>query len=143
MTYIREPTYEVSFLFRKVLVPVDGSASSYKALDIAVDFAKRYGSKVTALLVDDGSLRDIDKVLKTVEEKIRGAGILAKIKTFRLNIGKEASSVASKITEEIVSGSYDLVIMSARGRTANPEIIIGSVALSVIVNSPVSVLLIR
>ncbi len=143
MTYMREPTYEVSFLFRKVLVPVDGSASSYKALDIAVDFAKRYGSKVTVLIVDDGSLQDIDKILQTIEEKIRKAGILAKVKTLRLNTETEVSSVASKIAEEIVNGGYDLVIMSARGRTANPEIIIGSVALSVTVNSPVSVLLIR
>ncbi len=143
MTYIQEPTYEVSFLFRKVLVPVDGSASSYKALDIAIDFAKRYGSKITAIVVNDGFFQDISKISQTIKNKMMKAGILVEVKILRLDNEKAISSVASKIAEEIVNGGYDLVIMSARGRTANPEIIIGSVALSTVVNSPVSVLLIR
>jgi nucleotide-binding universal stress UspA family protein len=141
MTYIREPTYEISFLFRKVLVPVDGSASSFRALDIAVDYAKRYGSKITILIVNDGSLNNVEKLAKKVKDKAISAGISPQVKTVKLDV--TTSSTASKVVEEVIEGGYDLVILSARGKSANPDISIGSVALSVIINSPVSVLLIR
>ncbi len=141
MTYVREPTYEVSFLFRKVLVPVDGSASSLKALDIGIDYAKRYGSKITVLIVDDGSIKNIEDVVSGVREKITKAGILADIKKAKLD--PYTNSTPSKVVEEAIDGGYDLVIISARGRSLNPNISIGSVALSTVVNSPTSILLIR
>ncbi|MCD6324466.1 MAG: universal stress protein [Desulfurococcales archaeon] len=141
MTYVREPTYEVSFLFRKVLVPVDGATSSLKALDIAVDYAKRYGSKITVLIVDDGSIRNLDEVIDKVREKVRKAGILADVKTSKLDVF--TNSTPSRVVQEAIDGAYDLIIISARGRSANPDINLGSVALSTVVNAPTSVLLIR
>lgn len=141
MTYVREPTYEVSFLFRKVLVPVDGSAASMKALDVALDFAKRYGSRVTVMIANDGSVGDVNSVVEDVEAKARGAGVRVKVIVTDVEVGLE--SAASKILETIEEGDYDLVVLSARGRSANPEVNIGSVALSVIVNTATSVMLIR
>ena len=141
LTYVREPTYEVSFLFRKVLVPIDGSTSSMRALDIAIDFAKRYGSKITALIVDDGSLENVGEVSKKVEEKSRKAGVVVRVKVKKLD--PLTHSTASNIIEESIEEDYDLIIVSARGRTTNPDLMLGSVALSTIINTPTSVLLIR
>lgn len=139
MSYVWPPTYEISFMFRKVLAPVDGSAYSMKALDVAVDFAKRYGSRVTALIVDDGSI-DVEEVRKKVEEKARSAGVKVEVKVIEKEGGCSASS---KIVRESLEGDYDLIIIAARGKTQVEDILIGSTALSTIVNTTISVLLIR
>jgi len=139
VSYVWPPTYEISFMFRKVLAPVDGSAYSMKALDVALDFAKRYGSRVTALIVDDGSI-NVEEVRKKVEGKARSAGVKVEVKV----IGKgDGCSVSSKIVKESLEGDYDLIIIAARGRTQVEDILIGSTALSTIVNTTISVLLIR
>lgn len=141
MSYVREPTYEVSFLFRKVLVPLDGSTSGMKALDIAIDFAKRYGSKITVLIVDDGSISNVEEVSEKVSERSNKAGVDVKVKVAKLD--PTMHSTASRIIEESIEEDYDLIILSARGRTVNPDLMLGSVALSTIINTTTSVLLIR
>jgi len=141
VTYVREPTYEVSFLFRKVLVPIDGSAASFKALEVGLDFARRYGSRVTVIIANDGTIGDTDPIVEAVEE--RAARRNVKVEIAVVDVDTPTESAASKILETIEEGDYDLVILSARGRSASPEASIGSVALSIIVNSASSVLLIR
>ncbi len=140
VTYIREPTYEVSYFFRRILLPFDGSAASTRALKIALDFAKRYGSKITAFIVNDSSL-SINEVRKKLEGEASGAGIDMDIKI--VDLDRNSQSTATKIIEEAIEGNYDLIIIAARGRTVSEEIVIGSTALSIIVNVPISVLLVR
>ncbi len=140
MRYFREPTYEVSFYFRRVLVPTDGSATSMRALEVALDFSKRYGSIVTVLIVDDSYIK-VEEVRERVSKRVEDAGVKASIKVVKLS--REYESVASKIIEEAYRGDYDLIVMSARGRTALEDIVIGSTTLAVAVNAPLSVMIIR
>lgn len=135
-----EPTYTVSFLFRRILVPIDGSENSLRALSVALDFAQRYGSRVTVLHVAAGST-DIDALRKTVEEKAQEKGVDVEFKVRVFN--PQVSSIANEILNEIIGSGYDLVIMGARGSTTNEDIILGSTVLSVMVNSAVSVMVIR
>jgi len=135
-----EPTYAVSFLFRRILVPVDGSENSLRALDVALDFAQRYGSRVTVLHVATGSA-DVESLKKTVERRAQEKGVDI---DFRVRVfNPQISSVANEILAEIISGGYDLVIMGARGSTTNEDIILGSTALSIVVNSASSIMVIR
>ncbi len=138
--YIPEPTYRISYLFRRILVPIDGSEISLRALDVALDFAQRYGSKVTALYVYN-SKEDPSKVKDAIERHIerRGVRVNVKLRSYE----PSASSVSNEIISEIIEGGYDLIILGARGNTANEDLIIGSVALSVVVNSAVSVMIVR
>ncbi|MDW8083444.1 MAG: universal stress protein [Sulfolobales archaeon] len=138
--YVREPTYVVSYMFKRILVPIDGSSHSIKALDVALDFAKRYGSVITAFIVDDGNIGPIEKVREVVESISRKAGVSIEFKIAKLD---PTTSISTAIVEEVSRGGYDLVVVSARGRTVNPELIIGSVTLSVVVNVPVSVFVVR
>ncbi|MEL9997835.1 MAG: universal stress protein [Sulfolobales archaeon] len=140
MSYYREPTYLISFMFRRILVPIDGSASSLKALDIALDFAKRYGSKLTALIVNDKTI-NVEEVSGEISSRARKSGIEVVLKIKEIRNPNE--SVVSKVLEEISEGSYDLVILGARGRTLSEDLLIGSTALSVIINSPISCLVVR
>jgi nucleotide-binding universal stress UspA family protein len=140
MSYYREPTYLISFMFRRILVPIDGSASSLKALDIALDFAKRYGSKLTALIVNDKTI-NVEEVSGEISSRARKSGVEVVLKIKEIRNPNE--SVVSKVLEEISEGSYDLVILGARGRTLSEDLLIGSTALSVIINSPISCLVVR
>ena len=135
-----EPQYSLSFLFRKILVPVDGSESSLRALDVALDFAQRYGSRVVALHVVTGA-SDVEALKKKLEERAAEKGVNMEFRVRPFN--PQISSVSNEIINEIVEGGYDLVIMGARGNTVNEELLIGSTVLSVIVNSATSVMVIR
>ncbi len=135
-----EPSYKVSFLFRRILVPVDGSEGSLRALDVAIDFAQRYGSRITVLHVLAGSA-DVEELRKKVEERAQDKGVYVDFKLRTFN--PATSSIANEIIREILDGGYDLVIMSARGSTTNEDLIVGSNVLSVVVNSATSVMIIR
>ncbi len=141
MSYYPEPTYVMSYLFRRILIPIDGSAMSYKALEVGLDFASRYGSKIRVLIIEDSSIPDINEVKKRVTEISSRRGISIEIKTKKPNYPD--TSVATAIVEELFEEHYDLVILTARGRTLNPDLVIGSVALSVLINSNTSIFLIR
>ncbi len=138
--YIIEPQgYRISYLFRKILVPIDGSATSLRALEIAIDFARRYGSKIVVLHVRESD--STDNIWKIVDEKAQEKNI--KIEKKEKPYSPHVSSVSNEIINEIVEGGYDLVILGARGNTANEEILLGSTALAVAVNSAISVMIIR
>lgn len=137
---MREPTYEVSFMFRRIMVPFDGSSHSVKALSVAVDFAKRYGSSIVALIVDDGTITSIEKVSEVVASISKKSGVSIEVKVNKVS---PTTSTATAIIEEVSKGGYDLVVISARGRTVNPDLVVGSVALSVAVNVPISVFIVR
>lgn len=138
--YVREPTYEVSFMFRKIMVPFDGSSHSVKALSVAIDFAKRYGSSIVALIVDDGTIASLEKVFEVLTSISKKSGVNIEVKVSKVS---PTTSTATTIVEEVAKGGYDLVVISARGRTVNPDLLIGSVALSVAVNVPISVFIVR
>lgn len=138
--YVREPTYEVSFMFRKIMVPFDGSSHSVKALSVAIDFAKRYGSSIVALIVDDGTIASLEKVFEVLTSISKKSGVNIEVKVSKVS---PTTSTATTIVEEVTKGGYDLVVISARGRTVNPDLLIGSVALSVAVNVPISVFIVR
>lgn len=136
------PTYEISFRFRRILVPVDGSESSLRALDVAVDFAKRYGSRVVVVTSYVKGQEEFAKVaLERARSRCSDAGIPISFKS--IEVDPHNSSVPNSIVKEAAEGGYDLVIMGARGLTVSEDVQVGSVAMSVIINSPVSVLVIR
>ncbi|NPA99399.1 MAG: universal stress protein [Crenarchaeota archaeon] len=141
MSYREAPTYEISFMFRKILVPVDGSENSLKALDLAIDLAKHYGSKITVIHVKPTGFNPEQDPIEKAKNRAKGRGVEIAYKTKEFDPAESSTSQA--ILEEITNGNYDLVVMGARGRTLSGEIYLGSKALSVAINSPVTVIIVR
>lgn len=135
------PSYTVSFYYRRVLVAVDGSELSMKALMLAADFAMRYGSKVTVAYVKPRGSEPLGDPIAKAKERLKSMPVAVSYKY--LEYDPESESPASALVKEVIEGGYDLVIIGARGRTALSELSIGSVALSVVVNAPASVLVVR
>jgi len=114
---------------------VYGSESSLKALELAVDFARRYGSRITVLAATYDSA---EQVRKAVEARVAGRAAY-EFKAVRLD---ESTSPANEVLKELGTGKYDAVIMGARGLTVS-DVNIGSTAMAVAANAPVTVIIVR
>ncbi|WP_048078963.1 universal stress protein [Desulfurococcus mucosus] len=134
------PTYEISFYFRKILVPIDGSENSLKALEFALDLAKHYGSRiVVAYAKPKGDSRG--DPFERARIKIAREGLNVQYKVIEYDPSN--SNTPSTLVREIIEGGYDAVVLGARGLSLTTDIPIGSTALSLVINSPVSVFIIR
>lgn len=146
--------------FKNILVPLDGSEYSLKALEYAYLMAKGFNAKLTALYVIPSSIRyngllnkenaeinssfkqiiqvsyiEAQKWLKDITQK-RDIEILTEV-----IIAEE--SIVSEIIEFAEREKIDLIIMGTRGRTGFKKILLGSVASGVVTYSHCPVLVIR
>lgn len=154
----------VASLFSKILVPLDGSEHSMRALDIAIQIAKKFNSKLTLIHVYSVSVRPVPvpepatfapgipmmapAEYSRVAEAVKSAGarILAegaeKVKAEGVEVDtllREGHTV-HEIVRAAEEGKFDLIVMGARGLSRIKEIILGSVSDGVIRNAPCPVL---
>jgi len=155
-------------MFKKILVPLDGSEHSLRALEIAVQIAKKFEAKITLIHVYSVGIRpvvmpepttltpvgipvmaptDVSKVAEATRKA--GAAILAdgeeKVKAEGIEVEtllKEGHSV-QEIVKTAKEGSFDLIVIGARGISKIREIILGSVSDGVVHNAPCPVLVVK
>lgn len=148
---------------KKILVPIDGSASSIEAAKQALTFAKAFGSEVTFLSVVE--------VKTEIPHNIVGYGMVDQYYTMSESMLKMRTDYAismlnsvvekldckdlqteqkilvgevnSKIIEAATDGHYDLIVMGHRGLNPIQRFFLGSVAKRVLEHAPCSVLIVR
>jgi nucleotide-binding universal stress UspA family protein len=124
-------------LFEKILVPLDGSEHSIKALETAVQIAHKFNGKITLIHVYSiGGLAISPTPVRGFIEAIRkvGASILAdgekRVKAEGVHV--ETLLLEGHAVEQIVKackeGKFDLVVMGARGLSRIKEMLLGSVS---------------
>ncbi|VVB59609.1 Universal stress protein [uncultured archaeon] len=138
--------------FQRIILPVDGSNGSARAVGKALSLAKETGVDITALYVMEYpylasvdlsySYPDIMEIIKK-----RGNEVLDKVKKQGLKLGV---SVKTKLVEgipddEIMKAAKkdDLIVMGCKGRTALSRILVGSVCEKVLHHSKSPVMIIR
>jgi nucleotide-binding universal stress UspA family protein len=137
----------------KILIAVDKSAYSEKALAKAVDMAKKEGAELIALAVAEQPV-DMGEIAVSVslsdhfkavaEEALEKAGELAKAKGVTLKpVLESGSSPADNIIELAKKEGVDLIVTGSRGRTGIEKFLLGSVASKVISHASCSVLVVR
>ncbi|MFB5597405.1 MAG: universal stress protein, partial [Nitrosopumilaceae archaeon] len=138
--------------------PYDDSVYSDSAFDIALDLAKKYGAKVSAVSVmyssvAGGSFVDLS-THQTSIEKTRVSRLSKIFKEMKLLAAKYgvhlttnvilSSSVSETILAFASSQKADLIVMGTRGRTGGPRHMrLGSVAMDVSQNSSCPVLFVK
>ncbi len=139
---------------KKILVPIDGSESSYKAARYALRLAKLNDAKVTLLYVTtipyfpryfESLEHYVMKVKEEAEEWFN------KIRSFEeakeVNIDQVVNTSALSIVEGILSiaeeGKFDLIVISPRGRSTFKRLLLGSVTSGVVTYSTIPVLVYR
>lgn len=137
-------------MFQKILVAVDGSPLSEKAVKAASSIAKP-ASKVTLMHVVINPPIPYTEGYLEVERQLRtyGEEILNRSKELAKSLGVDADTrvEVGDIAEEILriadAENYDLVIVGSRGLSRVKSFLIGSVSSRVARYSTRSVLIIR
>lgn len=145
-------------MFRRILVPLDGSVTAESGLRAAIALAAGYGASLFLLnVVEDVSLgvalassigfEDIVEFLRD-----RGWDVLAQgrrtaartgVHTEMIQRQTAQARVADVILNEARKGGYDLIVMGTHGRRGVARLVIGSDAENVVRASPIPVLLVR
>jgi nucleotide-binding universal stress UspA family protein len=153
--------------FSRILVAVDGSASSIHATDYAISIAIENNSQLIILYVNDfykythlsssvilaptfGSEKymeersEAEKLMNKIKEKFKlKTRDNTRSKQLKTDIVEGAKSVATTIMEYAESENVDLIIIGSRGRTSFKKLLLGSVSSNVIKNAHCPVLVTR
>jgi len=139
-------------LFGKILVPLDGSEHSIKALEMAVQIALKFNGKITLVhIYSIGGLATSPTPVHEFIEAIRkvGAGILTegekRVKAEGAQV--ETLLIEGHAVEQIVKtcreGKFDLIVMGARGLSKIKEMLLGSVSDGVVRHACCPVLVVK
>lgn len=155
-------------MFEKILVPLDGSEHSLKALNISVQLAKEFKSKITLIHVYSVVSRvivapepttltppmapvvtplEVSKVAEAARKT--GNNILAdgeeKVKAEKIQVDSllKEGNVVQEIVNVAREGDFGLIVMGARGISKIKELLLGSVSDGVIRKAPCPVLVVK
>lgn len=137
---LQERIFLMSYMFRRILVPYDGSTNSEKGLRVALELSAILGSRITVVYACEKE-RCVEGLLKRAKEIAEARGI--RIETKLIPYDPEESSEAAEIIKEINSNTYDLIVVGIRGKTEYEGVFKGSVASSLFVNANVSFLFVK
>ena len=142
-------------MYKKILVPLDGSELAKTALDQAEKLAKTfdaeiilfqvvpfmpiYGSPelVTPLIVDEKQKDAVEKYLANLTEELKKRGLKT---TAMVRTGQQ---VAVEIIDFAKESGVDLIVMCTHGRSGISRWVLGSIAHKVLTRAETPILLVR
>ncbi|MCS6773931.1 MAG: universal stress protein [Anaerolineae bacterium] len=140
-------------MFKRILVPLDGSTFSELALSAAREIASCDGGEIILARVDEryepppglfvpvSALPEVTQLsvgeyLQQHEQRLRASG-------FKASSAVLEGKVASAIVRFAREADVDLIVMCTHGRTGLRRLLMGSVAEGVMRSAPCPVMLIR
>lgn len=140
---------------KKILVPIDFSASSKKAMQYALSFARQFNAELLLLHVVELTPLPASP-LAVVQDETTQASVhqsaAKQLGEWRDEIGSRATVKASvrsgisahaEIVSAAIEGNIDLIILGTQGRTGLAHLLIGSTAERVVRHAPCPVLVVR
>lgn len=125
-------------MFERILVAVDGSETSDRAVELAAQMAEAMRSEITVMHVREvevgrfhGGIEtpaDALAIANTVVDRLTQRGIVAKSEVRSAPFGR----AAHEIVDEAAGGGFDAIVMGSRGLTDWAASFVGSVAHKVI-----------
>lgn len=145
-------------MFKKILVPVDGSDQAVQAAKVAVNVADKHGGYVHLLYVirpyafeysrvdtginppapelPGGSSSVGQRIVERIKQEIEASGI-------EISVELSQGNPSKVIIEKAQEGSFDLIVMGSRGLSGIRSNLLGSVSYKVSQEAPCPVLLAR
>ncbi len=155
-------------MFEKILVAVDGSEHSTRALETAIQIAKKFKSKLTILNVYSVPVRPVvmpepttltppgvpvvtpEEVTKAAEAAQDAAKKILKDASDKAeaeNLHPETLTAEGYAPQEIIkaakAGNFGLIVLGASGTSRLREILVGSVCDAVIREATIPLLLVK
>lgn len=143
-------------MFKMIVVPVDGSETSKRAVNIAVDFG--FDQKATLIfchaveeiaIISAASVPPIDSTYAIEQARAYGASVLdaaaqlAKARGVSYQVESSDDTAVTLILRLAKEKKTDLIVMGTHGRRGLERAIMGSTTEGVLRESPVPVLVIR
>lgn len=145
-------------MYKRILVPLDGSATAERGLREAMDLCAGQETKLLLLhvvddyplLIETSSMTGYDEMMRTLRQY--GLDVLAKARKACEDASVHCETLLREVTGERVSDiiiaqagqhACDLIVMGTHGRRGWQRLAIGSQAEAVARASPVPVLLVR
>ena len=136
---------------KKILVPIDGSKTSFKALNEAIYLARQCGSTITGLCVIPIYTINLGRLLTSLKnQSIKEAKkFMTSAKTISAQNGvvfNEKIIYGNEVWEITEFASYkkfDLIVIGSRGVGPLKEMFLGSVANAVVHKSKVPILVVK
>ena len=140
-------------LFSRILVPIDGSETSFHAAQVAINIANKFNSEIIVLYVvvspsksEYANLtglvtpKQIDMIIenaktesknwfKRIEDMVKEKGSHIKISTRVILTGV---AVYGEVIEYAQQKSVDLIVIGTRGRSGIKKLLLGSTASGVV-----------
>lgn len=137
-------------MFKKILVPLDGSALAESILPQVTDLARLHDAEVVLLTVALAhafpgadpteaqlhAVREAEKYLETMERELKGRKV-------RVSVVVRYGHAAEEILDHAAFAGIDLIAMSTHGRAGVRRWVLGSVAEKVLRASTTPLLLVR
>jgi len=144
-------------MFKRILVPTDGSEITAKAIDTAIGLARLSGAQLQVIGVKepfpysaisemqpvppqefyDAQERIAGSRVRSAAETIGAAGVACETRTV------EALHPWEAICEHAKTGGCDLIVMASHGRRGVSALLLGSETQRVLTHSTVPVLVVR
>ena len=147
-------------MYKRILVPIDGSATSDKGLEEAADLAKLAGASLCVMHVVDpipytvgyeAMGRQTGQEIASIQEA--GQKMLDAAKARAIAVGvvnvdtvlveRSAARISERVVEQAKTWKADLIVIGTHGRRGVGRILLGSDAEQTARIAPVPVLLIR
>lgn len=141
-------------MISKILVPVDGSENSFRALNQAIFISKHIGAAITAMHVIESPPTVYVESQKLLNELLnnyrkQSAKILDKCKEVGQNQDVKVDTViaegdaASNINGYAEKEAFDLIVIGSRGHGKLKQALLGGVSSKVIQHAKGSVLIVK
>lgn len=136
---------------KSILVPLDGSQNSFRALDFAITLAKPIKASITGLHCIDLQLvleyAVIDPVSIRMEKKAHRFLKTAKGHCIKNRVTFKQKILHGKTSEQILQfskkGKFDLIVMGSRGEGMVQKMLLGSVSHEITHRSKIPVVIVR
>ena len=145
-------------IYQRILVPIDGSATSERALQEAIKLAEGKAQLRVAYVleeifpldtesyafIDYAALQEAvrhtgERTLAQAAEKVRQSGMTAETAL----LDAKGERIAGVIKDDALHWQADLIVIGTHGRSGLSRLLLGSVAEGVARDAPVPVLLVR
>ena len=122
----------------RIVVGVDGSLQSKKALDEAITIAKHFSGFVKAVTVyEKGTEKKTETIINEAKQNIAKAGVAY---TASLVMGSNPAKALETIAKQ---ENFDLIVVGSRGLGGKVSMLLGSVSKQVVGNAYCNVLVVK
>lgn len=118
----------------EILVPIDGSEPSERALRFAADLGRRFEASLQVVHISDAETEATEQILDRAREILTEEGVEGELEvSIDVDLGfRTADQVGEAILELVEEEGYDHVVMGHHGGGVVDRVMLGSAAETVV-----------